>query len=279
MKVKWKKLVMIAMAVLVLFFGRVDYLQAQEVYSEGYFQYTLDETGATIILYYGQEETVVVPEILGGKPVVAISDDAFSTYGGSVHDLVLPSTIVNTDSEQWEGLDNLENVEVKEEEDVLDLPDATGEASANQQQESPIVSDLVENVDDVEELLEEDESGEDGINLEEEDTSEMVGNSEQETKDEESKSEENSDSEQGNDIGAETESQSTQSSSSSQEQTEEKVSSKAEVESQSLNSERLNQNVTEENEKNTVVIVMIVVIVIVVAAAIAIWIKRRNHKE
>lgn len=278
MRVRWKNLVMAAMAVLVLFFGRVDCLQAEEVYSEGYFQYTLDETGATIILYYGQEETVVVPEMLGGKPVVAISDDAFSTYGGSVYDLVLPSTIVNTDSAQWKGLNNLENVEIKEEEDVLDLPDATGEASANQEQESPIVSDLVENVDDVEELLEEEQSDEERSNSEE-DTSEIIGNSEQETEEEQSKSEENSDSEQGNDIGAETESQSTQSSSSSQEQTEEKVSSKAEVESQSLNSERLNQNVTEENEKNTVVIVMIVIIVIVVAAAIAIWIKRRNHKE
>ena len=41
------------------------------------FQYTVDDTGATVTGYTGQGGTVEIPSILGGKPVVAIGNNAF----------------------------------------------------------------------------------------------------------------------------------------------------------------------------------------------------------
>ena len=41
------------------------------------FQYTVDDTGATVTGYTGQGGTVEIPSVLGGKPVVAIGNNAF----------------------------------------------------------------------------------------------------------------------------------------------------------------------------------------------------------
>jgi len=62
-----------------------------EVYTEGYFYYTVSDQSITITGYFGNETVVTVPSSIAGIPVNAVGPDAFA--GTSVQILYLPDTI------------------------------------------------------------------------------------------------------------------------------------------------------------------------------------------
>ena len=59
-------------------YAKTNGIQFEDIEAGLAFQYTTDETGTTITGYTGQGGTVEIPSILGGKPVVAIGDNAFN---------------------------------------------------------------------------------------------------------------------------------------------------------------------------------------------------------
>lgn len=63
-----------------------NYVVPGTVETDGNYQYTLDDAGnATIVAYTGTGTSVTIPETVGGHPVTAIGEYAFSP-GSSIHD-------------------------------------------------------------------------------------------------------------------------------------------------------------------------------------------------
>lgn len=63
----------------------------EQVYTEGYFYYTVSDQSITIVGYFGNEAIVTVPASIAGIPVNAVGPNAFA--GTSVQILYLPDTI------------------------------------------------------------------------------------------------------------------------------------------------------------------------------------------
>lgn len=63
----------------------------EEVYTEGFFYYTIEDKSITIVGYFGNEIEVTVPASIAGIPVNAIGPNAFADT--SVQILNLPDTI------------------------------------------------------------------------------------------------------------------------------------------------------------------------------------------
>lgn len=62
-----------------------NYVGPEETKTDGNYQYTLDDAGnATIVAYTGTGTSVTIPETVGGHPVTAIGEYAFSPYS-NVH--------------------------------------------------------------------------------------------------------------------------------------------------------------------------------------------------
>ena len=59
-------------------YAKTNGIQFEDIEAGLAFQYTTDDTGATVTGYTGQGGTVEIPSMLGGKPVVAIGDNAFN---------------------------------------------------------------------------------------------------------------------------------------------------------------------------------------------------------
>ena len=59
-------------------YAKTNGIQFEDIEAGLAFQYTTDDTGATVTGYTGQGGTVEIPSMLGGKPVVAIGDTAFN---------------------------------------------------------------------------------------------------------------------------------------------------------------------------------------------------------
>ena len=69
---------------------------ASEVYSNGYFRYTVDDYSVTIISYNGKEKEVTVPNMIAGNPVNVIKKGAFAD-NKTVDVIHLPDTIMSVE--------------------------------------------------------------------------------------------------------------------------------------------------------------------------------------
>ena len=67
---------------------------ASEVYSNGYFRYTVEDYSVTIISYTGTENEVTVPTMIAGNPVNVIAEGAFAR-NTNVKKVNLPDTIMS----------------------------------------------------------------------------------------------------------------------------------------------------------------------------------------
>ncbi len=73
---------------------------ASEIYTEGYFKYTVEDDSVSIHEYYGKESEVTVPSMIAGNPVSTIAKGAFSdnTYVKKVN---LPDTIMTIEKDAF----------------------------------------------------------------------------------------------------------------------------------------------------------------------------------
>ena len=78
-------------------FGSMMGVSAAEVYTEGYYQYFVEDQSVTILSYFGNEEEVHVPSSIAGDPVNVIASGAFSGCE-SVRVIYLPDTIMSAEN-------------------------------------------------------------------------------------------------------------------------------------------------------------------------------------
>lgn len=99
--------------VCIIFFFLVLYgvpVHAASYYTEGYFQYHLKDTYASICGYFGKEEVVRIPSALGGKPVKEIEDYSFQNAAG-VQEIQIPATVLSIGDNAFTGAEELKRVE------------------------------------------------------------------------------------------------------------------------------------------------------------------------
>ena len=132
MKQFWK-IVVSAFAVILLL-GTVN--ASAETYNHGYFKYRLEDGGVTITLYFGNEETVTVPNQISGTPVSKIAAGAFANCP-AVKSVILPDTIMSVEAGAFGGgiavdySNTIWGKEIEIEESAIDpvLGEATQEAA------------------------------------------------------------------------------------------------------------------------------------------------------
>ena len=99
--------------VCIIFFFLILYgvpVHAASYYTEGYFQYHLKDTYASICGYFGKEEVVRIPSALGGKPVKEIEDYSFQNAAG-VQEIQIPATVLSIGDNAFTGAEELKRVE------------------------------------------------------------------------------------------------------------------------------------------------------------------------
>ena len=85
-----KKIISLVMACVFTF--ALSVTAFAETYTNGYFQYTVEDSSVTITKYFGTEETVTVPNMIAGNPVNTIAAGAFDG-NDAVKSVTLPDTI------------------------------------------------------------------------------------------------------------------------------------------------------------------------------------------
>lgn len=73
---------------------------------EGAYVYSTNETGVTIEQYTGAAMMITVPDEIGGRPVTAVADGAFSN-GKYIGDLTLPDTITSVSENSFDDVSHL----------------------------------------------------------------------------------------------------------------------------------------------------------------------------
>lgn len=103
----------------------------EPVYNENGLQYMLAEDGAYILRYEGNAERLVIPDTLGGRPVIGLKKQAFANYEArpnpyireidyirlnqlKLKEIILPETLKRIDEEVFGGLSTLENLIIPE---------------------------------------------------------------------------------------------------------------------------------------------------------------------
>lgn len=128
----------------ILFFSLILYgvpVYAGSYYTEGYFQYHLKDTYASICGYFGKEQVVRIPSALGGKPVKEIEDNSFQNAEG-VQEIQIPATVLSIGDNAFTGAEELKRVEKdtmenqkpedeKENDDGTEGSDGSNEGSHN----------------------------------------------------------------------------------------------------------------------------------------------------
>ena len=74
-------------------YAKTNGIQFEDIEAGLAFQYTTDDTGATVTGYTGQGGTVEIPSMLGGKPVVAIGDNAFNR-NETITSITMPDSVM-----------------------------------------------------------------------------------------------------------------------------------------------------------------------------------------
>ena len=73
-------------------YAKTNGIQFEDIEADLAFQYTTDDTGATVTGCTGQGGTVEIPSMLGGKPVVAIGDNAFNR-NETITSITMPDSV------------------------------------------------------------------------------------------------------------------------------------------------------------------------------------------
>ena len=92
-----KKYLSILLSVLLLTALLCTTAYASDIYDQGYFKYRLEDGGVTIVLYFGNESVVEVPNQISGTPVSKIAAGAF-TNCPEVTQVILPDTIMEVEA-------------------------------------------------------------------------------------------------------------------------------------------------------------------------------------
>lgn len=83
-------------------------VQAQELYSEGYFQYIIRDSGIEIRNYFGREERVEIPDHIAEMPVVSIADRVFRS--DLIREIIIPETVEQLSADAFLDAINLQNI-------------------------------------------------------------------------------------------------------------------------------------------------------------------------
>lgn len=108
---------------------------AVSYYTEGYFQYHLKDTYASICGYFGKEEVVRIPSALGGKPVKEIEDYSFQNAKG-VKEIHIPATVLSIGDNAFAGAEELKKIEKDTLESQKPEINVTGSSGAQGSEES-----------------------------------------------------------------------------------------------------------------------------------------------
>ena len=73
------------------------------------YSYTVDTYGATITGFSGNDKNITLPSVLGGKPVVAVGDNAFKN-NSNLETLVIPSSVKTIGDRAFFNCSNLRSV-------------------------------------------------------------------------------------------------------------------------------------------------------------------------
>lgn len=82
-------------------------------YRQGAYRYTVENGEATITEYVGTDANVIIPDTIGGKPVVAIGTNAFEDQL-TLKSVTLPDSVTRIDFNAFSRCWNLENVTLGE---------------------------------------------------------------------------------------------------------------------------------------------------------------------
>ncbi|MBQ2731342.1 MAG: leucine-rich repeat domain-containing protein [Clostridia bacterium] len=101
-------------------------IDAAKYYDEGAFKYEKISSGtaAKIVEYNGLDDALVIPETLGGLPVVAIADGAVEcTNGVQIESVFLPKYLADFSADVFYGNHSLKTIELDEENTAFVLKD------------------------------------------------------------------------------------------------------------------------------------------------------------
>ncbi len=86
--------------------------QAEEYYTEGFFQYMIEKEQISICSYFGRETEVTIPEKIAGYPVTTIKETAFSGKD-EIKIITIPYTVTTVDKNVFLDMKQLERIILK----------------------------------------------------------------------------------------------------------------------------------------------------------------------
>lgn len=96
MKVRKKYLISVLVTIISIIIASMTVF-ADTIYTQGYFNYRIEEKSAVITNYFGDEKEVTVPAMVAGYPVSKIAADAFAKNDVVEH-INLPDTVMEVEA-------------------------------------------------------------------------------------------------------------------------------------------------------------------------------------